>query len=160
MDSRSLGDSLNLLTNVMGLIQFSQEGRYNRLKVGDGASTAWIDLVEKSYPTLPAGGAGTVHHIAWRTSDEKEQLTWRDKLIDNEMYVTEVRDRCYFKSIYYREPGGVLYEIATDSPGFLIDEDIESLGSDLKLPPWYESRREEIENLLIPIETTGKVKSS
>jgi glyoxalase family protein len=159
MDSRAMGSSLNLLQDVMGLSLIGQEGKYTRLQVGETESAAWIDILEMSHSSFPVNGAGTVHHIAWRTSNEEEQLKWREKLVDSNMYVTEVRDRCYFKSIYYREPGGILYEIATDGPGFMIDEDIETLGEELKLPSWYESRRDEIEKNLIPIDTKNKISS-
>ncbi|TFG75200.1 MAG: ring-cleaving dioxygenase [Thermodesulfobacteriales bacterium] len=102
---------------------------------------------------LPSGKRGTVaggsvHHIAFRVKDETEQLQVREKLIEMGYNVTPQLDRSYFKSVYFREPGGVLFEIATDPPGFTADEDINSLGEELKLPSWLEPRREEIENVL------------
>lgn len=93
-------------------------------------------------------GVGTVHHIAFRTSDESEQLAWKKLLEDKGYRVTEVRDRNYFKSIYFNEKGGILFEIATEGPGFDRDETFENMGSELKLPPQYENRREEIESKL------------
>ena len=97
------------------------------------------------------GCAGTVHHVAWRASDEAAQQVWRQSLVEQGLSVTPVVDRQYFRSIYFREPGGVLFEIATDQPGFTVNEPAAELGSKLVLPPWYESRRDEIEAYLPPI---------
>ncbi len=107
-----------------------------------------VDVV--SMPSAPAGvgGAGTVHHIAWRAATPEVQLAWRDDLIAAGLNVTPVLDRQYFRSIYFREPGGVLFEIATDGPGMLVDETPETLGSALRLPPWLEGQRSEIESAL------------
>jgi glyoxalase family protein len=96
-------------------------------------------------------GAGSIHHIAFRVPDDAVQIQWREELKKLSMDVTPVLDREYFHSIYFREPGGVLFEIATDPPGFSVDEPTESLGEALKLPPWLESRREIIERVLSPI---------
>ncbi|HYI13844.1 MAG TPA: ring-cleaving dioxygenase [Thermomicrobiales bacterium] len=92
--------------------------------------------------------AGTVHHVAWRTADDEQQLAWRKKLTTFAPDVTMVQDRQYFNSIYFREPGGVLFEIATDTPGFTIDEAPDELGTSLKLPPRYEAQRALIEDTL------------
>jgi glyoxalase family protein len=96
-------------------------------------------------------GVGTVHHVAFRVPDEETQLELREKVAALGYNVTRVLDRNYFRSIYFREPGGVLFEIATDPPGFTADEDPEHLGEQLKLPPWLEPRREEIEAVLEPL---------
>jgi glyoxalase family protein len=96
--------------------------------------------------------AGTVHHVAWRAADDADQLAWRETVAESGLYVTPVLDRQYFRSIYFREPGGVLFEIATDPPGFTRDETVEGLGSALKLPPWLEPERKRIEQALPPIE--------
>jgi glyoxalase family protein len=93
-------------------------------------------------------GAGSVHHIAFRASDDAAQRSWREEIRQLPLNVTPVLDRTYFHSIYFREPGGVLFEIATDTPGFSYDEPLETLGESLKLPPWLESQREEIEHVL------------
>ena len=93
-------------------------------------------------------GLGTVHHVAMSVDGGEAQLAARDKLLRLGLQVTEVHDRQYFKSIYFREPGGVLYEIATRGPGFLIDEQLQDLGGELKLPPWKEPHRKEIEKHL------------
>jgi glyoxalase family protein len=92
-----------------------------------------------------------VHHIAFRTSDDKEQLLWQRSLLEGGYSVTGVRDRKYFKSIYFHEPGGVLFEIATDPPGFAVDEPVEALGEALQLPENYEPMRSEIEQILPPL---------
>lgn len=97
------------------------------------------------------GGVGQTHHIAFRAADEEEQLAWRERLLERGVEVTEVRDRVYFRSIYFRAPDGLLLEIATDGPGFTIDEPAEALGRSLRLPPWLEERREAIEGRLSPL---------
>jgi glyoxalase family protein len=91
---------------------------------------------------------GTVHHVAWRAPDEATQIAWRDELIDRGERVTDILDRQYFRSIYFREPAGTLLEIATDNPGFAIDEPLMELGRALKLPPWLEPTRQQIEAML------------
>lgn len=101
----------------------------------------------------PAGrsglvAAGTVHHVAWRTPTDEQQREWRKVLSSREYDVTPVIDRKYFHSIYFREPGGVLFEIATDPPGFAVDEPAEELGSHLVLPAWLEPHRAELEQVL------------
>jgi hypothetical protein len=92
--------------------------------------------------------AGMIHHVAWRVKDEAEQLEWRTKLTQALLRVSAVRDRRYFRSIYFREPGGILFEIATDGPGFAIDEAPDALGRRLCLPPWLEEVRSSIERRL------------
>jgi glyoxalase family protein len=89
-------------------------------------------------------GTGIVHHVAWRTPDDASQLAWRNALVEKGFDVTQVIDRRYFHSIYFREPGGVLFEIATDPPGFTVDEAYDCLGTALKLPPWLEQHRDGI----------------
>jgi glyoxalase family protein len=92
-----------------------------------------------------------VHHVAWRAPDDRTQENWREELAARGFHVTPILDRNYFRSIYFREPGGVLFEIATDPPGFAVDEDPNHLGESLKLPPWLEKDRERIEEVLPPI---------
>jgi len=99
--------------------------------------------------------AGTVHHIAFRAKDDAEQLAWRKHLVDLGYNVTPVIDRTYFHSVYFREPGGVLFEIATEPPGFTLDEKVEELGTHLRIPPWMESARSQIEKTLPPIQVPG-----
>jgi glyoxalase family protein len=93
-------------------------------------------------------GRGSIHHIAFRVPDDETQQKWREKLTEMGFGPTEVRDRQYFRSIYFREPGGVLFEVATDTPGFTKDEPLERLGRELKVPPWFEKNRTEIERRL------------
>ena len=103
---------------------------------------------------------GTVHHIAFRTPDDDQQKTWREEIIRAGLNPTPVIDREYFHSVYFREPGGVLFEIATDPPGFTLDEPEDKLGTSLKLPPWLESSRKHIEKALPEIELFGSAKKS
>jgi glyoxalase family protein len=139
------------LLEKMGFRNAAQE--QNRIRfVADGLGPGrFIDV--RVQPQLIYGnmGAGTIHHIAFRASDDPAQLEWRQVLAGMSLNVTPVLDRCYFHSIYFREPGGVLFEVATDNPGFMIDEPAESLGGDLKLPPWLEKNRAAIERALPPI---------
>jgi glyoxalase family protein len=134
-----------VLTQVLGFT-FAGDGEY-RLQ-GDERHFHW------AYDPAPglAGrqGAGTVHHIAFSSRDD-EQLAWRERILGADGYVSEVRDRDYFRSIYFREPRGVLFEIATLSPGFAVDEDPEHLGSSLKLPAQHEHLREQLERALSPV---------
>lgn len=102
-----------------------------------------------------SGGVGTVHHVAFRVLDDAAQATMRTALVGDGLQVTPVVDRMYFNSIYFREPGGVLFEVATDSPGFLLDEPVETLGTELRLPPRYEPYRARIAEALPPLEPAG-----
>lgn len=97
-------------------------------------------------------GAGTIHHIAWRAKDEENLLRWRNLLQSKEYFPTEIHDRNCFKAIYFHEGGGILFEIATDPPGFTVDEPINQLGEKLMLPSWFEEKRKELEEILPPIE--------
>ena len=115
-----------------------------------------IDLLCQPDTAVGRVAAGSVHHIAFRTKDEAEQLQWRKHLVDLGYNVTPVIDRTYFHSIYFREPGGVLFEIATDPPGFTSDEKVEELGTHLRLPAWMESAQPRIEEILPPIRVPTK----
>jgi glyoxalase family protein len=137
-----------LLTETMGFRLTKETGNRSRYEVAGGGPGAIVDLLSTPDLSRGSGGAGTVHHIAWRTADDRQQSDWQKRLIELNYDVSPIMDRQYFHSIYYREPGGVLFEIATDPPGFAIDESIESLGTQLKLPPTYESRRKLIERAL------------
>ncbi len=134
-----------LLTETMGFRETGAEGSRFRFVVGAGADTAMIDLYCQPEGKAGRMGIGAVHHIAWRTRSAEEQQEWRRVLAGVGLDVTPVLDRNYFHSIYYREPGGVLFEIATDEPGFAIDEPADELGTALKLPEWLEPRRERLE---------------
>jgi glyoxalase family protein len=127
------------------------EGRY-RLQVGDGGPGTYVDIIVSPGGLRGHQGAGSVHHVAFSTDSDETQLAIREKLEAAGMGVTPVTDRNYFHSIYFREPGGVLFEVATNPPGFAIDEAADQLGSKLMLPEWYEPRRAAIQSGLEPIE--------
>jgi glyoxalase family protein len=148
---RNAAASAALLTEGMGFLLVGEEGQRARYAAADERAGAFVDLLVT--PGAPAAyqAAGTVHHIAWRAADDAAQQAWRENLARSGLNVTDVRDRQYFHSIYFREPGGVLYEIATDPPGFAIDETPENLGTALKLPPWLEPQRGAIERALPPV---------
>jgi catechol 2,3-dioxygenase-like lactoylglutathione lyase family enzyme len=137
-----------LLTETMGFTAGrSEQGRF-RYSAGDAKAGAIVDLLcvpDSRHGTM---GAGVVHHVAFRTPDDAQQLEWRKTLVSGGFNVSPVMDRNYFHSIYFREPGGVLFEIATDAPGFAVDEPQEKLGQSLKLPAQYEPLRRELENFL------------
>jgi len=146
-----------LLTDTFGYRLVEESGnRFRFASRDDSAPGRILDLL-----CLPDSGvgrvaAGSVHHIAFRARDEQEQLQWREQLVDLGYNVTPVIDRIYFRSIYFREPGGVLFEIATEPPGFTFDETIEELGTGLRLPPWVESARLQIEKILPAIQVPHK----
>ena len=154
--------TVELLTQTMGFREVGREESRIRLAVGDASPSKLVDLLIDSATRRGLQGAGTVHHIAFRTPDDDHQAGWSQTLMNLGYHVTPVMDRNYFHSIYYREPGGVLFEIATDPPGFAVDEPAEELGMNLKLPPMYESMREKIEASLPPITvpTTGLLTES
>jgi glyoxalase family protein len=137
-----------MLTEGLGLSFANQESNRFRFSAGEGGPGALVDVLVT--PDVPRGlvAAGTVHHVAWRAPDEETQAAWRDELVDKGVNVTSILDRQYFRSIYFREPGGTLLEVATDEPGFAIDEPLLELGRALKLPPWLEPKREDIEAML------------
>jgi glyoxalase family protein len=139
------------LTDVLGFAGAGAEGNRHRYVAGTGEEAGRVDIVVA--PDVPAARqfAGSVHHIAWRARDDEEQLQWRRKLTAAGVSPTKVVDRCYFHSIYFREPGGVLFEVATDPPGFTVDESVQALGSRLQLPPWLEPDRGLIERHLLPL---------
>jgi len=141
-----------VLTKLMGAVSEKSEDNRFRYLLGDGPGRcARIDLLCLPAGRWGAGGTGIVHHIAWRTPDDASQLAARSELVSAGFNVSPVMDRIYFHSIYYREPGGVLFEIATDPPGFSVDESPEDLGSKLMLPPWLEGHRSFLEATLPPL---------
>lgn len=143
-----------LLTQTFGYTPVSESGSRFRYDTRSGEVGAVVDILREPSASAPRGEStvGTVHHVAFRTPDDEHQLAFRDRLSDLKFNVTQVRDRQYFHSIYFQEPGGVLFEIATDNPGFTTDETLENLGTSLKLPPWYERDRSSIESLLTPVQ--------
>lgn len=144
-----------LLTEQMGYRLTGTEGTRTRFQAPGEAMGTVVDLLHR--PGQPRGrfGAGSIHHIAFRVADDAEQQTYQLQLQQAGVPVTPVQDRQYFHSIYFRVPAGVLFEMATDPPGFLLDETAEDLGRGLKLPPWLENRRAEIEAHLPALDRTA-----
>jgi len=140
----------DLLENVMGLELVGKEGDFARYR-----ATADIgNIIDLKLTSIGRGqmGVGTVHHIAWRAIDDADHLDWQEYIADNGYGVTAVRDRNYFNAIYFKEHGEILFEIATDPPGFAHDESQQTMGESLKLPAQYEQHRAQLEKVLIPIE--------
>ena len=146
-ESESSGNFLN----VLGFHKVAEEGTRQRFAAEGTALGNHIDLVIDPKASYGLSGAGSVHHIAFRAPDDAAQLAWREE-IGKHVDVTPVMDRTYFHSIYFREPGGVLFELATDPPGFVFDEPIETLGEELRIPAWLEPRRASIEQRLSKLE--------
>jgi len=139
-----------LLEEVMGLEKIGEEDGLLRFKsYGDLGNIVDVKTTSSGRGQM---GVGTVHHIAWRAEDDKDQLDWKQYVESNGYGVTPVQDRNYFNAIYFREHGEILFEIATDPPGFAHDESLETMGTNLKLPDQYEIYREKLVDALIPIE--------
>ena len=146
-----------LLTESFGYDLAKESGnRFRFVAPSESGPGRIVDLL--CMPDSRAGhvAAGSVHHIAFRAKDDHEQLQWREHLVELGYNVTPVMDRTYFHSIYFREPGGILFEIATEPPGFTLDEKLEELGTHLRVPPWLESARTQIERILPPIQVPSK----
>jgi glyoxalase family protein len=140
--------SAKFLVDRMGFVEEGENDDRIRLRVGNGLGSV-VEVAQAEERGRVA--LGSVHHVAFRIADQQGQLEWVDRVSQIGLQSSGVIDRAYFKSLYFREPGGVLFEIATDGPGFTIDEEQEDLGSRLALPPWLEPRREEIERGLPPV---------
>jgi len=140
----------DLLTHSLGFTFIGQEGARSRFQAASDDIGLTIDLLERPGKPFARLGAGSVHHIAFRTADDEEQDEYLQALRNGGHQVSPVMDRQYFHSIYFRAPSGVLFEIATDAPGFLYDEPIDELGTHLKLPSWLEAQRDEIERSVPP----------
>jgi glyoxalase family protein len=143
--------TLDLLTGLLGYHVIDEQEHRVRVGVQGGGPGRIIDIVNDPQAEAAMNGIGTVHHVAMAIATADEQLRLREELIQYGCRVTEVRDRCYFTSIYFREPGGVLFEVATIGPGFAVDESSAELGTALKLPPWEETHRSDIEGHLAPV---------
>ena len=150
-----LEPTARLLAEIFGFADAGEEDGRLRLKAATPGLGTIIDLRRTDATSPPRLGGGSIHHIAFRARGDQEQTAWREALIEKGFNVTEIKDRHYFRSIYFREPGGVLFEIATDQPGFAVDEGPEALGRTLKLPPWFEARRQSIESKLPTIRAPG-----
>ena len=137
-----------VLVDTLGFRPVREEGGTRRFQSGDGGPGTFVDVRSIGGFVQGAGGAGTVHHVAWSVADDATQLAVRERVVGAGLHPTPVIDRNYFHSVYFREPGGILYELATIPPGFAIDEPVERLGERLMLPSQYEPHRAEIEAVL------------
>jgi glyoxalase family protein len=148
-----------MLTKVLGFRLGREVGIRFRYAIAAGDPGALLDIECKPASSPGMVSVGTVHHVAWRTPNDEQQKAWRDVLVRSGLNVTPIIDRQYFRSIYFREPGGVLFEIATDPPGFTIDEKEEELGESLKLPRWLEPLRQHLEHTLPSVHLPKNLKA-
>jgi glyoxalase family protein len=148
---RELAPTARFLTDTLGFSAAGVERGWHRFDIGTGGSGRYVEIHEAATMRRGAWGPGTVHHVAWSVVDENAELAVRERVVTARRRPTEVIDRFWFKSVYFMEPGGVLFEIATEGPGFTADEELSALGQKLVLPPWLESRRTEIEAALPPL---------
>jgi glyoxalase family protein len=145
-----------ILTDVLGFTEAGREGPHVRYRANDGIGGV-VDIREARGFLAGRMGRGSVHHVAFRAAGDAEQAEMARKLVKSHgVHPTEQKDRQYFRSVYFREPGGVLFEIATEPPGFTLDEKVEELGMHLRLPPSMESARSQIEEILPPIQVPTK----
>ncbi|MBZ0243449.1 MAG: ring-cleaving dioxygenase [Bacteroidales bacterium] len=142
-----------ILTDIFGYKLLEQQGNYYRYQTDAVANAAIVDLLEMPQAQRGINAAGTNHHIAFRVKDEETLMAFREKIVAKGLQITGKINRDYFFSLYFREPGGVLFEIATDNPGFATDETVENLGSSLQLPDQYKAMRDEIEKGLPMLQT-------
>jgi glyoxalase family protein len=152
---RGLAPTTTFLTSVLGFKKIAEENGWTRF--GFDGATGVLDIRETPEERRGAWGVGSVHHLAWRVDDETHQLAVRGQVETAGRQATPVIDRFWFKSVYFQEPGGVLFELATDGPGFAVDEDREHLGETLVLPPWLESSRRSIEAALPPLKPAALI---
>jgi glyoxalase family protein len=138
----------SLLTNTLGFKRLQEQGSHFRYSLSTGIPGTIVDLLCAPEGRPGRVSVGTVHHVAWRTPTDQQQVKWREAIRHLQYDVTPVIDRTYFHSIYFREPGGVLFEIATDPPGFAVDEPADQIGTSLVLPLWLEGERRELERIL------------
>jgi glyoxalase family protein len=145
MKQRNLEQSAHFLLETLGFAYAGHEKGWHRYAVNSGGSGNFLDVQE--LPNLGRGqwGTGSIHHLAWRVADTEHEMLVRERVAKAGRRPTDIIDRFWFKSVYFTEPGGVLFELATDGPGFAVDEDPRHLGESLVLPPWLEPQRSEIE---------------
>jgi glyoxalase family protein len=148
-----LEPTIAFLTGVMGFELAGVDDGWHRYGVAGGGSGAYVDLQAQPGSRRGAWGVGSIHHLAWRVDDDQHQLAVRQRIEAAGRRPTPVIDRFWFQSVYFLEPGGVLFELATDGPGFAVDEDPAHLGESLVLPPWLESSRARIEAALPRLQT-------
>ena len=149
---RELAPTAAFLTGTLGFREIGVEDGWRRFAVEDGRSGQLVDVMELPGERRGAWGTGGIHHVAWRVADTPEEMAVRAAVAAAGLQPTEQIDRFWFKSVYFREPGGVLFELATDGPGFAADEDPAHLGEQLILPPWLEPHRASIEAVLPPVQ--------
>jgi glyoxalase family protein len=149
---RKLEHTEKILIQRMGFVSLGAEDGWHRYGVDGGGSGKLIEIKELPEERRGQWGTGAVHHVAWRVNDSEEQMALREGIANAGLRPTPPIDRFWFQSVYYKEPGGVLFELATDGPGFDRDENMEHLGEQLILPPWLETQRKEIEAGLPPLE--------
>jgi glyoxalase family protein len=140
-----------LLTEDLGFEEGATSGERQRFNAPAGGPASRVDILTRPDQGFGRIAVGSVHHVAFRIAGTPEQSSWREQAIANGLRVTSMRDRTYFRSVYFQEPGGVLFEIATDAPGFAIDESVDDLGSSLQLPEWLEPQREILQKQLPPL---------
>jgi len=145
---KSIAPTASVLTEVFGYELKGQEGDRYRFVTPASPTASIVDLVETPQGTRGLNGGGTNHHVAFRVPNEEVQMEFREKILSRGLHITPKINRDYFYSLYFREPGGVLFELATDTPGFAVDEPLDQLGTHLKLPAQYEASRETIERSL------------
>ena len=146
---RQMASTAKFLTGALGFTRLGEEGGWTRY--GFEHASGVVDIQETPDVRQGAWGIGSVHHLAWRVNDDEHQMQVRDAVESAGGYATPVIDRFWFKSVYFKEPGGVLFELATDGPGFAVDEDPQHLGEALVLPPFLEQHRKQIEGVLPPL---------
>jgi len=164
--------TVSLLTHKLGFSKVVNEGNRVRFQIGDNfgrekaqtpvnSAPSIVDIICLPYSHRETSGPGTIHHVAWRTPTNENQAEIRNRIVKDGLNVTPVIDRVYFNSIYFREPGDVLFEIATDTPGFLVDQESAELGNKLVLPKWLEPKRIYLEKTLpsLKIPSNGNIGS-
>jgi glyoxalase family protein len=153
---RDLAVTARFLRDALGFEPMGEEDGWHRFGVEGGGSGKWLEVHELPGGRLGAWGTGSVHHVAFRVADDEEEVQVQQRVRAAGGSPTPVIDRFWFHSVYFKEPGGVLFEIATEEPGFTVDEDLAHLGEQLILPPWLEPHRREIEAALPPLRTVAK----
>lgn len=147
----TLAPTAEFLTDILGFADLGSENGWHRYGVGQGGSGQHLEIRAERDMRRGQWGVGSMHHVAWRVPDDAAQLVVREAVSRARRRPTEVIDRFWFRSVYFMEPGGVLFEVATDGPGFTVDEDLATLGERLVLPPWLETHRAAIERELPPL---------
>lgn len=148
---KKIDKTAKVLTDILGYRLLSQEGNRFRFITDAVPNASIVDLLENPDSTPGRNAIGTIHHLAFRVANENIQMEYREKILSNGLQITPKIDRNYFYSVYFHEPGGILFEIATDNPGFAVDEPLSELGTHLKLPKQFEHARVEIEKVLTPL---------